>query len=46
MHVCVCMCVCYLFSSGICSAMNCSGSVHCTIQPCLSLTLVTSDLRK
>lgn len=35
-----------LFSSGMCSAIKVSGSVHSTIQPCLSLTLPTSGFKK
>lgn len=35
-----------LFSSGMCSAIMVSGSVHSTIQPCLSLTLPTSGFKK
>lgn len=36
----------YLFSSGICTANISSGSRHWTTQPCLSLTLAVSTLRK
>lgn len=36
----------YLFSSGICTANICRGSTHWTTQPCLSLTLAVSTLRK
>lgn len=35
-----------LFSSGMCTAIICSGSRHWTTQPCLSLTLAVSTLRK
>lgn len=35
-----------LFSSGICTAIICSGSRHWTTQPCLSLTRAVSTLRK
>lgn len=36
----------YLFSSGICRAIMVRGSVHSTIQPCLSLTRPTCGFRK
>lgn len=35
-----------LFSSGMCTAIICSGSRHWITQPCLSLTRAVSTLRK
>lgn len=36
----------YLFSSGMCSAIICRGSRHCTAQPWRSLTRSVSTFRK
>lgn len=45
-HVNILSHVLYLFSSGICTANICRGSTHWTTQPCRSLTLAVSTLRK